>query len=199
MTERNRLWWVLLFLALCGISLVGARQLQFHLYPFPQRELVQHYAGVHDLNPHLVAAVIRVESRWRVGATSPKGARGLMQIMPATGSWIAAQLGDQGFDAGQLYEPDLNIRYGTWYLAYLISQFGGQLTPALAAYNGGSHNVRAWLAEGRWTGEVGTLSQVPFEETREFVIRVVRNYERYERLYGRGPGPPGSGPFDGRP
>lgn len=176
--------WPLLLLLVLFLLIYGKGWLDRRLYPLPYRETVWIHAGAHDLDPLLVAAVIRTESRWRPGATSPKGARGLMQIMPETGRWIARQKGWPDLDIDRLYEPELNIEFGAWYLAYLRQDFDGDVILALAAYNGGNQNVRRWLQEKRWSGEHQTLGQIPFAETREYVRRVIDAYERYQRLYG---------------
>lgn len=152
-------------------------------YPFPYREAVERWASEYGVDARLVAAVIRVESGFEPTARSSKGARGLMQIMPETGAWVAERLGLGPVKAEDLDEPELNLRLGTWYLAYQIRAFNGDLTLALAAYNGGGANVRRWLEEERWSGSVDDLHQIPFGETRMYVQRVLATYERYCLLY----------------
>ncbi len=152
-------------------------------YPWPHRELIERYARANELDPYLVAAVIRVESSFRAGAISPKGARGLMQIMPATGGWIASQLSIENFHAGRLFEVELNIKMGTWYLRHLIDQFAGNLEVAIAAYNGGRGNIKNWLDQGIWSGERSSIERIPFPETRNYVWRVLRVYAIYQELY----------------
>ncbi|HEY8530764.1 MAG TPA: lytic transglycosylase domain-containing protein [Limnochorda sp.] len=152
-------------------------------YPMPYREAVERWASEYGVDARLVAAVIRVESGFQPTARSSKGARGLMQIMPETGAWVAERLGLGPVKAEDLDEPELNLRLGTWYLAYQIRAFNGDLTLALAAYNGGGANVRRWLEEERWSGSVDDLHQIPFGETRLYVRRVLATYERYCLLY----------------
>ena len=153
------------------------------VYPLPYAENIERHALANELDPLLVAAIIRVESNFNPGATSPKDARGLMQILPSTGAWAAGQMGMTEFSPERLYEPETNLIIGTWYLRNLLKQFEGNTTIALAAYNGGRGNVQAWLEECRWSGEETELSQIPFPETRNYVWKVLRNYEIYQELY----------------
>ncbi|MBC7104775.1 MAG: lytic transglycosylase domain-containing protein, partial [Firmicutes bacterium] len=138
------------------------------------------------LDPYLVAAVVKVESNFEPQARSPRGAAGLMQLMPETGAWAARQLGETEFDPSALFDPELNVRLGTRYLAALWREFGGDTVLVLAAYNAGSGRVKEWLARAEWTGEGRTVDQIPFPETRHFVRKVLWYHEVYRYLYGRG-------------
>lgn len=162
---------VLSLVLLAYAGLVGLRV----LYPVAYIPQLVALAEEQALDPGLVAAVIRCESRFRVHAVSPSGAIGLMQLMPETGAWIAQQLGISDFEVERLYEPDLNLRCGTWYLRYLLDRFGNE-KDALAAYNAGPSNAERWV-----TGS-GTV----FPETRAYVERVSRSVAVY-RLYFRAP------------
>jgi len=150
-------------------------------YPFPYRAIIIQYAGRERLDPSLVAAVTRVESKFYPRAQSEQGARGLMQLMPDTARVAAGQLG-LPFELDRLYEPEYNLRLGSWYLAQLLREFG-DLAPALAAYNGGRGNIYNWLDKGIWDGSSRNLQQIPFPETREFVRRVFKDYRVYRLLY----------------
>ncbi|MDQ7794891.1 MAG: lytic transglycosylase domain-containing protein [bacterium] len=161
-------------------------------YPLLYEDVIRHHAAELGLDPMLVAAVIRVESRFRPDAVSPKGALGLMQVMPDTGRWIASQFEMDDFSPEMLLDPFLNIRFGTWYLAHLQEEFRGDTVMALAAYNGGRSRVREWAraadwipGEGRVDGEATSfpLGLIPQGETRDFVIRVVRDHSLYRHLY----------------
>lgn len=154
------------------------------LYPFPFEEQIVAAAEEHGLDPLLIIAVIRVESKFNPLTISQKGARGLMQVMPETGRWAASKMGWEHFQPEQLFVPEANIRIGTWYLANLRAEFNGNLTPALAAYNGGRGHVARWLKEGIWNGNENMLGDIPFPETRSFVLRVRNDYRMYRLLYG---------------
>lgn len=152
------------------------------LYPTPYKEAVFFYASQHGLDPFLVLALIRTESKFYPLAVSSTGAKGLMQLMPDTASWVAERLGTE-FEEERLFDPEYNIRLGTWYLAYILKEFDGNLVAALAAYNGGKQKVREWLVTGTWSGSTQDLDRIPFLETRGFVRRVLRDYSIYYWLY----------------
>jgi len=153
------------------------------LYPLPYRDSIFKYSRQFKLDPYLVAAVIRVESKFNPYAKSARGALGLMQLMPGTARWVAGNL-KVDFKEEQLFDPQYNIMIGCWYLSNLESEFGGNLLLILAAYNGGRGNVRRWIKNRQWGGNLQTVDQIPFPETREFVKKVLRDYERYKLIYG---------------
>ena len=106
-----------------------------------------------------------------------------MQIMPETGLWIAAQLGED-LTPARLFSPRDNIRYGVWYLGLLWKRFSGDPVKVLAAYNAGWPRVKEWLSRGTWDGTVADLERLPFPETRRYIIRILRSYRIYRFLYG---------------
>jgi soluble lytic murein transglycosylase len=150
--------------------------------PFPYQPTVLEQSRRYGLNPFLVAAVIRVESRFRTDAVSRRGAMGLMQLMPPSARWIATQMGLSG--PLILTNPRQNIALGTWYLRYLVNRYHGDETLALAAYNGGPATVDEWLRSGiLYAGEVSP-DNIPYPETRNFVCRVRRFEVVYRVMYG---------------
>ncbi len=171
---------VALALALAGVAcLYGAHPLRY-------RTELAATAARHGFDPLFLAAVVKVESGFDPLATSSRGARGLMQVMPETARWVAGELGWSRFDAASLYDPAVSLTLGGWYLAYLRDrEFGGRLVPALAAYNAGRDAVRLWLARGSWDGTVAGADSIPYPETRSFVRRVGRVYRVYRLLYFR--------------
>lgn len=170
----------LLFLLLT-LGLKAAGRL---LYPLPNSKLIYYYADINNIDPYLLAAVIKTESNFNSMAESPKGARGLMQIMPETAEWVSRQMGDNNFQPYMLYMPEANIKIGSWYMQNLLQEFNGDVILMLAAYNGGRGNVKKWLASRNWTGEQRTLDQIPYRETREFVRKVLWTQKIYRHLYG---------------
>ncbi len=154
------------------------------LYPLPYKDTIFYYADANDLDRFLLAAVVKTESNFDPLAVSPKGAVGLMQVMPDTGKWAAQKSGIGGYSNDRLFDPEYNISIGSWYLADLKSEFNGDVVLMLAAYNGGRGNVKKWLEKENWTGRTGNLEQVPFPETRQFVRKVIWYRKVYGYLYG---------------
>ena len=143
---------------------------------------IKEYSREFHVDPYLVAAVIHCESSNRHTAVSRAGAKGLMQIMPDTGFWIAEKLGEEDFTEDELFEPKVNIRFGCWYLKYLLDSFSGNRKTAVAAYNAGPGNVRKWLNDENYS-KGGELDGIPFKETAQYVERVQRAYDKYTKLY----------------
>jgi soluble lytic murein transglycosylase len=134
---------------------------------------VRAHSANYDLNPALLAAVIEQESKFRADAKSSAGAIGLMQLLPATAQGIAIHTGGSKFVVSDLYTPEINIRYGAWYLHHLMQKYGDEKT-ALAAYNAGQQNVDSWRAQGEG---------IQFAETRAYVDKVERLKGIYRRAY----------------
>ncbi|SHG82670.1 soluble lytic murein transglycosylase [Thermosyntropha lipolytica DSM 11003] len=170
---------ILVFLALV---LTFPKWITF-FYPKPHSEIVFAEAGKNNIDPYLVFAIMRTESKYQTAAESSAGARGLMQIMPDTAFWIAKQKGINNFDITSLYDPEVNIAFGCWYLADLSREYKGNLPLVIAAYNAGRGNVREWLNEGRWNGNLKELDKIPFPETRTYVRNVLKAYEAYKAIY----------------
>ncbi len=152
------------------------------MYPLKYEELVAEYSERYDLDPFLVMAVIRTESSFRHNAVSKKNARGLMQITEGTGKWGADKLGVDGYTAEKLFEPELNIHIGCWYLSTLYSEFG-DTELVLAAYNAGSGNVSKWLGDSEMSLDGETLDKIPFKETENYIKKVKNSYVMYKKLY----------------
>lgn len=138
-------------------------------YPLEYEQIIRTHAANHDLDPALVAAVVFAESRFDPNAESGAGAIGLMQLLPDTARGIALRTGGHGFVVADLRDPEINVRYGTWYLDHLRERYG-RMNLALAAYHAGQGNVDHWREEG-----LGIV----FPETRDYVSEV----ERLRRVY----------------
>ena len=151
-------------------------------YPREYAEYVTVYAEAYGVPEELVYAVIRTESDFESGAVSSAGAVGLMQLMPDTFKWLTDEILFDHLESGMLYDPETNVRYGTYYLSFLYDRYG-DWELALAAYNGGLGNVDKWLADERYADGDGGLKKIPFKETRRFVARVTKARDMYERLY----------------
>jgi soluble lytic murein transglycosylase len=152
--------------------------------PLAYTSLIRQQARVEHLDPALIAAVIFAETKFDA-RTSPTGALGLMQIEPATAEFLAHRSGGVAFEVSDLAEPAINIRYGAYYLRYLLDQYGGNETLALAAYNGGQTNVADWLAQAHAAGVRFTIAAIRFPQTRAYVARVEHAERSYAREYPR--------------
>ena len=144
-------------------------------YPLAYAPIVRGHARNYDLDQALLAAVIYQESKFRADSRSSSGAIGLMQLLPDTAKGIAIHTGGSRFRVDDLYEPEINVRYGCWYLRHLLQKYGDEET-ALAAYNAGQANVDDWRAHG-----LG----IQFAETRHYVRRVEELKTIYRHAYGR--------------
>ena len=144
-------------------------------YPYAWRDEMRDAAQRRGIDPYLVAAVVREESSYYPRATSRAGARGLMQLMPATARLMAPP--------GDLDDPGFNIELGTRFLAGLMREFNDPRL-ALAAYNAGPKNVRQWMSTRRTDDIEAFVEQIPFDETRLYVKRVVLSWDEYRRIYG---------------
>ena len=142
-------------------------------YPLHYEQIVRGHAKNYHLDPALLAAVIYQESKFQVDAKSSSGAIGLMQLRPQTAEGIAIRTGGTHFQVSDLYNPEINVRYGSWYLRHLLDKYGDE-KDALAAYNAGQRNVDEWRAEGKG---------IQFPETRAYVDRVEHLKGVYARAY----------------
>ncbi|KAB2312614.1 transglycosylase SLT domain-containing protein [Betaproteobacteria bacterium SCN2] len=150
----------------------------------PYRELASREAKENRLDEAWVYGLMRQESRFVNVAKSGVGAAGLMQIMPATGRWIAQRLGIKGFDTRSLNEPETNIRFGTYYLRYVLESLDGQPVLATAAYNAGPGRAQRWRDSKPMEGAI-YIESIPFSETRDYVKKVMSNAMYYALRFGQ--------------
>ncbi len=169
---------VLLFIVLLFLG----KELQMAAYPLKYKDIILKYAAIYDIDPYLIAGIIHSESRFDEMAVSPKGARGLMQIMPETGSWIATKLDLDNYSDELLFQPEENIRIGCWYISFISGRFGEDLNAILAGYNAGHSKVAEWLQNKEYAPD-GTLKKIPFKETEIYVERVLSATQKYRDLY----------------
>jgi soluble lytic murein transglycosylase len=142
-------------------------------YPLRYEAIVRGHAHNYRLDPALLAAVIYQESKFDANARSSSGAIGLMQLLPATAEGIALHTGGSKFRISDLENPEINVRYGSWYLRHLLDKYGNEQL-ALAAYNAGQHNVDMWRAAGEG---------IQFGETRHYVNTVEHLKKVYRKAY----------------
>ncbi len=167
-------------LAVGGVVLAGSEGIQDRIrevtLPLRHEDIIRQQAKQKQIPPDLIAGVIYAESRFR-DQESHAGARGLMQVTPQTAELIEDLSGGSTFEADDLSDPDINIRYGSFYLRYLLDKFDGNLIAALAAYNAGETNV------GAWGGADLRDEDIRFQETRDYVDEVLDKREEYREHY----------------
>jgi soluble lytic murein transglycosylase len=167
-------------------ELATYQQLQQHpaygqtLYPFPYADSITQWSAKRGLNPLLVTALIRQESRFEPQIRSVVGAVGLMQVMPDTAEWIKEKT---NLAAYNLDHPDDNIQLGTWYLDYTHAEYDNHSLFAVASYNAGPGNVADWIARKNYTDEDDFADKIPFPETKGYIRSVFGGYWNYLRLY----------------
>ena len=171
----------MLLVSVLGLAAVGAWVVttepdwyQRVRYPLRYETIVRAHARNYDLSPTLLAAVIYAESKFEADARSDAGAVGLMQLLPETARGIALRTGGNGFVDSDLLNPEINVRYGSWYLRHLLDRYHDVRT-ALAAYHAGQGNVDEWLSQG---------GGIRFPETRHYVDRVLDAEQVYADVYG---------------
>ena len=163
----------------------AAHQRVVDSHPIYYKDLIEQYAAENNLKPAFVAAIILNESSFRTDAESSVGARGLMQLMPDTAEWIAGKLDMDYFHFDFMYDAEMNIRFGTWYLGYLSRLFRGDPVSVASAYHAGQGTVARWLSDESKTRDgvsldLGSLSDGP---TKTYAGRVTQAYAIYEALY----------------
>ncbi|WP_231036118.1 lytic transglycosylase domain-containing protein [Pectinatus sottacetonis] len=154
-----------------------------YFYPYPYEQVINKYAQKYNMDSTLVAGIILAESKFVPNAKSHRGAIGLMQIMPETGQWIAKNISDNNYTDDKLYDPETNIRYGVWYLAFLMREFRHNEILAVAAYNAGHGQIEQWQQIYHWGRNFADYKKIPYKETRDYVKRVLDNRKSYKKLY----------------
>lgn len=151
--------------------------------PFKHFSLIKKYADEYNLDPALICSIIHTESKFKTNAISHKGASGLMQIREATANWAAKEIGITDYSYKKIFQPEINIQIGCWYIRNLLNQFKSYKS-AICAYNAGSGNVTKWLSNPKYSVDGKNLSYIPFNETRNYLKKVERNKNIYNLLIG---------------
>jgi soluble lytic murein transglycosylase len=152
------------------------------LYPKAWWDTIKVESAKNNLDPYLVASLIRQESEFNPSVVSYANAWGLMQLLPSTGKQMAREEGIKNFQTFQLLDPEMNIRLGCRYLREMLSGLGGVPEYALAAYNAGDYRVTDWEAAGPYSGIDEFIESIPFTQTREYVEAILRNEEMYRAI-----------------
>ena len=161
----------------------GREELLKFMYPVKYSDIVEKYAKEYELDKYLVYAVMRTESKFKEDAVSGAGAKGLMQLMDETAAECTKK-GNFGYDIPKdIYDPEVNISLGCFYLKSLLDSYGGDISLAVTAYNGGTGNVGRWLSDSELSDGDGGLLYIPFAETKGYVDKVIASYEKYKEIY----------------
>lgn len=174
---------LIVLIALGAWALFGRDRADLSRYPMTYAPEIRAAAAEFSLDPAYVASVVLAESSFDAEAVSSAGAIGLMQIMPATGEWIAGKLEDEPFDVQRLYQPEVNLRYGCWYLRFLLDRYDGDMYTASTAYHQGQGRVDQWLEDPQYSQDGRTLTAISSAVTDTYVNRIMESYANYQELY----------------
>lgn len=168
-----------------GIAAFAALRPNIDQWRYPQRyeEYVVYYADKYELDPNILYAFICTESNFDPNARSDVGARGLMQITEETFDWIKTKIAPtESVTFDDLYDPELNIRFGSYFVAYCLLRYG-DLPTAAAAYHNGVGAVDKLLEDESYSSDGKTLDEFPYPQMRQYVRKILNNYEQYSEMY----------------
>lgn len=182
----KRLLVLLLVLLVAGTVLFAAFQdkIERWEYPIEYSEYVTYYADKYDIDPLMLYAFIRTESNFNPKADSDAGARGLMQITEVTFDWIKTKIApteDLTFE--DLYDPETNIRFGSYFVSYCLLRYQDDLATAAAAYHSGWGTVDGLLSQTEYSADGKTLDHYPYPQMRLYVKKITSSYQRYQEIY----------------
>lgn len=181
MVNKRNLIILAIIIILFGTFIININTVYKLMYPKKYSEYVIKYSKEFSVDENLVYSVIKAESKFRKNAISNKGAKGLMQISDITRDWAIEELQLGEID---VFNPEMNIKIGCWYLNKLFKEFG-DMNLVIAAYNGGSGNVTKWLENKDYSKDGENLHSIPFRETSDYVIKVRKNYDMYKKIYSK--------------
>ena len=182
MKKRKKRFSLLLKLVILVIALCFLRSMALNHCQLAYKNEILKYSEENNIEPYFLAAIIKTESNFNEKASSGKGALGLMQITENTEIWISKRLGEE-YKAGSVLDADTSIKYGSWYVRYLIDRYKGNQNLAVLAYNAGYVNVDRWVTDKKITGRFLEFKAIPFEETRNYLIKTRIYTFLYKYLY----------------
>ena len=191
MKKHRVIWTLVMILAiLLLIILLGGKyikkRIELSLYPQKYTEYVEKYCKEFDVEPNLIYAVMKTESSFKPDAVSNVGARGLTQMMETTFDWVKGKLGDgDEVTYDSMFDPEMNIRYGTYLVGYLMHEFGN-VEAAISAYHAGRGKVHEWLEDPNYSSDGVTLTDIPIKDTKHHVDKVKKALAIYNELYQSG-------------
>lgn len=176
----------LLVVLVVGIALFAAFQdkIEHWEYPIEYPEYVTYYADKYGIDPLMLYAFIRTESNFNPMAESDAGARGLMQITEVTFDWIKSKIAPtEELTFEDLYDPETNIRFGSYFVSYCLLRYQDDLATAAAAYHSGLGTVDGLLAQSEYSENGKTLDHYPYPQMRLYVKKITNSYQRYQEIY----------------
>lgn len=182
-----RVCMVLLALLLAAITLLnrGSDTVMNTAYPRKYDEYVTYYASKYQIDPYILYSIIRTESNFNPQAESNVGARGLMQITEITFDWIKTKIApDEPLTFDDLYDPEVNIRFGSYFISYCLQRYDNDLATAAAAYHSGLGTVDTLLADSQYSQDGKVLDAFPYPQMRRYVQKVTDAYAQYSEIYG---------------
>lgn len=189
--NNNKLFIIVIFFVTVVIAAIimvtdAAMRIEYEnrlaLHPKKYSEFVEKYAAEYEIDPDIIYSVIKTESSFDSKAVSEVGARGLMQIMEETFDWIRFRLGDEDTVYDDMFDPEMNIRYGSYLVDYLLEKFGDKDT-AIAAYHAGAGCVSGWLTEKENSADGKRLDNIPSSSTAHYVNKINKALGNYKELY----------------
>ena len=147
------------------------------------KEYVEKYAQEYEVDELLIYAMIKAESNFKTNSVSSSGAIGLMQLMEETAKEVAQKIEYRYTSKEELFEPELNIRLGTYYFSELLQRYEGNVALALTAYNAGTGTVNNWIEKGIIKSDGSDIENIPYQETNIYIRKILRDYEIYIKLY----------------
>lgn len=181
--RKNRFFSILLLVLFLIFAINKAPDIIKIIYPMYYEDTINKYSKGYEIDPLMIASVIKTESNFNPYARSKKGAIGLMQITPKTGQWIATKLKYEDFNEDMLYESDINIKFGCWYIDYLSKKYEYNFKLVFCAYNGGLGNVDKWISENTITKDPTYFEDIPYIETKNYLKKIKNSYTIYKLLY----------------
>jgi len=175
---------IIIVAVISGINAAKKLEYEHKLASHPKKysEFVEKYASEYEIDADLLYAIIKTESSFDIEAVSNVGARGLMQIMEETFEWIKYRLGDEETVYDDMFEPEMNIRYGAYLIDYLLEKFGDKDT-AIAAYHSGAGCVEGWLSEKENSADGKMLDNIPSKAASHYVNKINSALSNYKELY----------------
>ncbi len=180
--------WVIVIAAVMIAASLGSKLFQKAIdlaYPLEYTESVEQWAEEYDVDPLLIYSFIRTESGFDANAQSNVDARGLMQITSDTFDWIKSKIAaEEDITFDDLYDPEVNIRFGVYYLSRCLTRYDGDIATAAAAYHSGWGTVDGLLVQSEYSADGVTLDAFPYTQMKNYVSKIAACYEKYNELYG---------------